>query len=583
MRRVATFVVVTVVGLFGVTAADGAETRVALVIGNAQYGHAPTLGNPLNDAEDISRALQRVGFVVTVLLDADYTALRRGLQQFGRAAAVADFAVVYYAGHGIEVDGRNFLIPVDAKLTRDADVEFETVPLNLVMRQLEGASVFRLAILDACRENPFARAMVRAGATRSIGQGLARIEPPGGTLVAYAAKDGELAQDGTGRNSPYTEALLRFLEEPDLEVSMMFRHVRDAVLAATGGDQEPFTYGSLPATGVYFRATRTLALELVTETQQPSTTQQAVVAPQPLPTVDPGPAAVRELIVDEVDEIQWTVQPADVYTEPDDQAPVAMRLDLLVEVNVTGRVRGADWLRVTGDDGASGYVVAALLSDRYPIYEADGVYRVERPANVRSGPGVGFHRVVRLDAGTAVRVTGKFYETDWLRIVLDDGTEGFLTAAVLSGEFPVGATSGRYLTLRAAEVRSGFGIGWETVARLERGIEVEATGTVQVGSVAWLRISPRRGSIGFVDGGELVAIRPASRFRDCEECPELALVPAGTYTMGSPSSEPNRYDDEGPQHEVRVAEPFAMGVYEVTFADWDRCVQEGGCGGLPPG
>ena len=162
---------------------------------------------------------------MTLLENADQTELRRALQQFARAAAVAEFAVVYYAGHGIEVDGRNFLIPVDARLSSDADVEFETVPLDLVMQSLRRATAFRLAILDACRDNPFAR---------SIGRGLAGVEPAGETLVAYAAKESTVAADGVGRNSPYTEALLRYLEEPDLEVGLMFRKVRDAVLAATG-------------------------------------------------------------------------------------------------------------------------------------------------------------------------------------------------------------------------------------------------------------------------------------------------------------------------------------------------------------
>ena len=139
--------------------------------------------------------------------------------------------MVFYAGHGIEVDKRNFLIPVDARLLSDADVEFETVPLDLLSRAVERAKGLRLIILDACRDNPFAVAMQRSGATRSIGRGLASVEPSGETLVAYAAKEGTVAADGEGRNSPYTTALLAHLEEPGLEVGLMFRKVRDAVVA----------------------------------------------------------------------------------------------------------------------------------------------------------------------------------------------------------------------------------------------------------------------------------------------------------------------------------------------------------------
>ena len=231
-----------------------AGQRVALVIGNASYAHAPSLANPLNDASDVGTALDRLGFAVTRLHNADYSELRRGLQQFSLAASASEMAVVFYAGHGIEVDKRNFLIPVDARLLSDADVEFETVPLDLLSRAVDRAKGLRLIILDACRDNPFAVAMQRSGATRSIGRGLASVEPSGETLVAYAAKEGTVAADGEGRNSPYTSALLAHLEEPGLEVGLMFRKVRDAVLATTGGRQEPFVYGSLSSEGAYLVA-----------------------------------------------------------------------------------------------------------------------------------------------------------------------------------------------------------------------------------------------------------------------------------------------------------------------------------------
>ena len=242
---------VVVLSLLTVTVSALAAPRAALVIGNASYAHAPALANPLNDAADVGAALERLGFEVTRLENAAQAELRRGLLAFQRAAAASEVAVVFYAGHGIEVDQRNFLVPVDARLASDQDVEFEAVPLGLVSRAVERASGLRLVILDACRENPFAVSMQRAGATRSIGRGLSRVEPSGETLVAYAAKEGTVAADGAGRNSPYTEALLRYLEEPGLEVMFMFRQVRDAVLATTGGRQEPFVYGSLSSRGVY--------------------------------------------------------------------------------------------------------------------------------------------------------------------------------------------------------------------------------------------------------------------------------------------------------------------------------------------
>ena len=231
-----------------------AAERVALVIGNAAYKHAPRLTNPLNDAMDIGVALDRLGFVVTRLDDADQLSLRRVLQKFAVTASSAKVAIVFYAGHGIEVDKRNFLVPVDARLANDRTVEFETVPLDLVLRAVEGASGLGLVILDACRDNPFAIAMRGAGATRAIGHGLARVEPAGDTLLAYAAKAGTLASAVQGRNSTYSRALLTYLEQPDLHLGLMFRKVRDAVLSATGGQQEPFVYGALSNRHAYLGA-----------------------------------------------------------------------------------------------------------------------------------------------------------------------------------------------------------------------------------------------------------------------------------------------------------------------------------------
>ena len=251
-----------------------AAQRVALVIGNGAYAHTTPLRNPPNDAADISAALRRLGFEVTKLENANYAGLRQGLQKLTHAAAKSDIALVFYAGHGIEVDKQNFLVPVDARLKSDQDVEFEAVPMALAMRAVGRASGLGLVILDACRDNPFLASMERSVGIRTMGRGLARVEPTGETLVAYAAKEGTQASDGEGRNSPYTTALLSYLEEPGLEVVMMFRKVRDAVLKATGNDQEPFVYGSLSSKGVYLAAASDPAQtrwETVRQSNNPST------------------------------------------------------------------------------------------------------------------------------------------------------------------------------------------------------------------------------------------------------------------------------------------------------------------------
>ncbi|MEA2934394.1 MAG: hypothetical protein QOD74_1040 [Variibacter sp.] len=234
---------------FGVTSANAAvEKRVALVIGNSTYQNAAKLANPSNDALAVSDMFQRIGFeVVELHTDVSATQMRRVLRDFTQTVQGAEVAVVYYAGHGMEVSNRNYLVPVDAMLKRDVDVEDEAISLDRVLQILEPAKRLRLVILDACRDNPFLRTMTRTtGITRTFGRGLARIEPSTlDTVVLYAAKDGSTAADGDGENSPFTSALLKFLPSPGLDVQKAMRFIRDDVLAATGKRQEPFHYGSI--------------------------------------------------------------------------------------------------------------------------------------------------------------------------------------------------------------------------------------------------------------------------------------------------------------------------------------------------
>ena len=224
-----------------------AAGRVALVVGNSTYAHIGRLPNPENDAADMAAALQRLGFDVMAELDADRVSLTEALRAFTRRSAGADVSLVFYAGHGIEMDGVNYVVPVDARLERDVDVRFETVTLDDLLAVTAGASL-RLVVLDACRNNPLARSMQRTAATRTVSGGsfgdLNEDLLGDETLVAYAAAAGTTAADGRGRNSPYTAALLSHLEEP-LELSALFRRVRAEVLEATDGEQRPHEYASL--------------------------------------------------------------------------------------------------------------------------------------------------------------------------------------------------------------------------------------------------------------------------------------------------------------------------------------------------
>nr|WP_245283942.1 caspase family protein [Bradyrhizobium sp. Cp5.3] len=224
-----------------------AEKRVALVIGNSAYKSVPRLANPVSDAGLIGGMFKRAGFdAVDVKQDLSGAEMRKALREFGTRARDADVAVVYYAGHGMEVDGNNYLIPIDAALETDTDVYDEAFPLDRVLVSIEPAKQLRLVILDACRDNPFAKTMKRTVASRAIGRGLAKIEPTSpNTMIAFAAKAGSTASDGDSKNSPFATALADHLPKPGLDLRKAFGFVRDDVLKATSYKQEPFVYGSL--------------------------------------------------------------------------------------------------------------------------------------------------------------------------------------------------------------------------------------------------------------------------------------------------------------------------------------------------
>jgi tetratricopeptide (TPR) repeat protein len=252
----------TIVAPNAVTPPKSEGRRVALVIGNSAYRNAPALVNPQHDAEVLAQSLRAVGFSsVTLVQNATRENLVDALRKFGDAAEKADWAMIYYAGHGMEVNGVNYLIPIDARLSTDRDVQYEAVPMDQAMTSIDGAKKLKLIMLDACRDNPFTPQMRRTLAsapvvsqstaggtvgTRSIGRGLGEVKVVGATLVVYAAKQGETALDGDGADSPFAVAVVQRIATPNLEINKLFRLIRDDVMEATGGRQEPYTYGSLP-------------------------------------------------------------------------------------------------------------------------------------------------------------------------------------------------------------------------------------------------------------------------------------------------------------------------------------------------
>jgi tetratricopeptide (TPR) repeat protein len=227
--------------------APAGPRKVALIVGNGGYRNVAPLANPPRDANLIASTFRELGFA-TVTLAPDLTRDKffATLHEFGMEAEKADWAVVYYAGHGMEIGGVNYLIPVDARLKADSDAETQAVALEQVIASVAGARKLRLVMLDACRDNPFEKTMQRTIALKLVNRGFSNIEPEAGFMVVYAAKHGETALDGDTLNSPFATVLARVIKEPKIEVRKLFDIVRDDVWKATNRTQQPFTYGSLP-------------------------------------------------------------------------------------------------------------------------------------------------------------------------------------------------------------------------------------------------------------------------------------------------------------------------------------------------
>jgi formylglycine-generating enzyme required for sulfatase activity len=375
-------------GLFAATAlaADAVpeEKRVALVIGIGKYQFAPQLPNPDNDARRMAEALRRVKFEVDELYDPDYRTLSRSLRAFGLKAQKADAALVFYAGHGVQVDHDNYIIPVDAKLEREHDLLYEALSLDLFLGEISQAKKVGILLLDACRNNPFVERMSRsysvAGRAAGVQKGLARVDKvPRNTIVAMATRADEIAEDGDGQNSPFTQAILAHLQIPGLELSLFFRSVRDTVLKATNYRQEPYVFSSLGAEPFYFYPrppNRPPAVGAIAELQVTD-----VAGPTPLaiprPTdPDDDPLTVRVIGLPRTGEIRLDGKVAaanDVFS-----LEKFMTATYKSDGKTLGRVGTFDFLV---EDGRGGNVIGSLpitvtTSNHPPVVEAERIVRI---------------------------------------------------------------------------------------------------------------------------------------------------------------------------------------------------------------
>jgi hypothetical protein len=277
------------------TGPAAAEKRIALVVGNSAYQNITRLDNPRADATLMADTLSSLGFTLIggrAQLDLDKTALDNSVQNFGRQIQGADVALFYYAGHGVQVTGSNYLVPVSANPTRETDVDFQMVDVNLVLRQMQGSGTrLNMVILDACRNNPFG-----ARGLRSSEGGLAQMRAPEGTLISYATQPGSVAQDGRDGHSPYTKALATTIKQAGLDIFQTFNQVGLAVKRETGGTQQPWVSSS-PIDGTFYFVAPAAAASLPQATIAPSPEARLADTLRPDPDFVPikDAALLREL------------------------------------------------------------------------------------------------------------------------------------------------------------------------------------------------------------------------------------------------------------------------------------------------
>jgi formylglycine-generating enzyme required for sulfatase activity len=408
-----------------------AEKRVALVIGNSAYQFTSKLTNPKNDATDMAAALKKHGVQVIEGFDLDKASFDRKVLDFAAALKGAEAGVFFYAGHGLQVAGHNYLVPVSAKAEGAEALEFEMLRVDVIQRIMERQTNTNILFLDACRDNPMARNLARSMGTRSseVGRGLAQIEAGVGTLISFSTQPGNVALDGEGRNSPFAGALVKQLSGTNDDLSAMLIGVRNEVMKETQRKQVPWEHSALTGRFYFNPAARAA----------------------PPPHVAP----------------QRLSEAAEAWDRTKDTTSVALLEAFIIRFKDTFY---AELARTRIDDLKKQQVAVAAP---------------KAPAPPPAKP-----------AEPAVAVT-------------------------------------------------------PPPARCE-GIEAQV-------------------------GNERRCLKPKDSFKDCPECPEMVVVPAGEFIMGSPTGEAERIYDEGPQHKVTIAKPLAVGKFEVTFAEWDACAMTNGC------
>jgi formylglycine-generating enzyme required for sulfatase activity len=524
--------VLTLLMMVLAVAQASAAKRVALVIGNSAYQHTAKLTNPQNDARLMARTLRGLGFYVISRTNLTKEKMMIAITEFGEKLEKAGKDAVglfYYAGHGIQAKGNNYLIPIDAKLGKKSHLDIYGVNANWVLGQMEEAeNPLNLMVLDACRDNPFGSSW-----KRGISKGLARMDAPRGTMIAYATRPGDIAIDGEGANSPYTGALAKTMVKPGLTLSDVFIETRNLVMTSTKGKQVPWEEGGLTSR-FYFK---------------PPLPQSPLVS-TPSPDI-----STWDLIKDSSD--------PDMFKNYLRKYP-------------NGRFARLARLKIGNKDEKSNEsnifsLTAPTELIKKPtdlIEEMKAIYVAVKTANLREKPSAKSKKVGKVVINSGLNVTGKVKGKEWYRIAYE-GNTAFVFAPLIKA-------------IDTAELKAWDGVIESKDAKdFEGFLEAYPAGhfaskarrlrdalkPVQVAIVTPPEskvLSPDKPAVGIYSH----RYKPGDSFKDCPECPEMVVIPAGSFQMGSPTSETLREGDEGPQHRVTIPKPFSVGKYEVTQAEY---------------
>jgi formylglycine-generating enzyme required for sulfatase activity len=539
MRR-AILLLIAVLATLVCAPAAFAEKRVALVIGNGAYANATQLPNPKNDAEDVAAALKREGFETIVGIDLDQAKMQDTAIDFARAAREADVALFYYSGHAMQFGGVNYLMPVDAKLTDEADLR-RMARVDDILADLQQAKNLRILILDACRDNPFAEQLKRSvGLTRaaSVQRGLAHIDTPQGMIVAFSTQAQRTAEDGTGRNSPYTGAFLKHIEEPE-EIGRVFRRISTDVYETTGHRQLPEL--SLSMIGEYY-----LRGEVgVASPSAPAPAQPSLPAPASDPALDAWNAAK--------DTDNTSVLEAFISKFGDSfyaSLAKAKLEELLKKTDESKLSAVAPPVSLTRPNSAEPGVVTAPNLNIAPQYT---------PAETAPSP----------------ELEAKFEKAEACIARLACNYAGCI-ANFVGGWHDVALE--RQVAARVPQLEDHAAALCPKLAELRKSPEKTKVAVVAPPAppvVAAKRVEPAAVKVPKPEAPS--QHKPGDTFKDCDVCPEMVVVPAGEFMMGSKENEHDGRPEERPRHKVTIVEPFAVGMFSVTFDEWDSCARAGGC------